>query len=345
MHRALPKSVHREAFRSLRLVCGLALASLAAATPPSVAVRLRTIPRSEAVDGSVTLDCGQTSMKLTRQEIGSYEYRSALPVNSFGTCEFTVRGPEGQDYISRTIPITGARVVRQPVSRLQFFIMPKPAGFTWRYIRDGEASLGSTDADRAIGYFEPAYQALTSDNTEEYRLRATYGYANGLQRACLTLGYATCQPARRLYDSLLAVFSDHHWQAQYGLSLARLQKERGDTLDQERNSLYGQIPRLVQDADFVTAADLARRGIVELNQDPEGFRDVGLTRKRLLADAGDAYLKASLDAEAKGDMGKARELLLKADEQFAQLQRPDPTTAGNIALARSKIENLQQEVH
>ncbi len=312
--------------------------SVAAATSLTLDVRIRLIPDAQPTDASVVLQCdANLPVVLLRRAPGSYEYHGALYLARATTCEFLLSGQPNADYVARSVKVAGQTLMERPRSTLQFFLSLRPSEFTWRYVKDGERYINDESPDRTIGYFEPAYAALTSDNTDDYRVLATYGYANGLQRACMRLGYMSCGVARQRYDSLLKLFSERSWSIRCGLTRQRLEQERGDTLDKERNVLYGQIPSLVGEGDFLPAAHLALRGLGELEQDPKGFRDVGLTRKRLLTDAGDAFTKAGLESESQGDSGQALELFGAANEQLAQIKNPDGQVAKSLALVRAKL--------
>ena len=323
--------------------CGSFLAGMPAARADvAITARLRSVATAAAVEGTITVVCtGLEPVVLVKGAGGTHSYQGPLSVGRSGSCEVTLEGTAGTGYVSRNVVLTAAAVARRPRASFEFFLMQKPPEFNYRYLKDGDRYLSDSKPDRAIGYFEPAYAALGSENTDDYRLLATYGYANGLQRACLALEYATCSEARQLYRRLVDLFSERLWTTHCGISKERLNKESGDTLDKERNSLYGQIPGLVQQGEYLPAAHLAVLGLAEVVQDPQGFADVGLTRKRLLADGGDAFLKAALESESRGENAKAKELFGKASELLEQIRNPDSLAAGNIALARAKAKTAE----
>lgn len=311
----------------------------ASATSLALDIGIKLVPSARLADVGVELHCdGNPPVALRRRSPGSYSYSGQLALERGTACEFQLSGEAATDYVPRTVRVPALLLIQRRRVTFQFFVCHRPTELTWRYVKDGDRYINDDFPDRTIGYFEPAYDALAEGNSDDYRLLATYGVANGLQRACIILKYMSCPTARQRYDSLLRLFEARGWKTRDGISLDRLKKERDDTLDEERNSLYSQIPRLIGKGDYLPAAHLALQGLTEAEQDPQGFRDVGLTRTRLLTDAGDAFAKEGLRSETEGDTAKAREHYTAAMEQFLAIKNPDAQTAKSIALVKSKLE-------
>ncbi len=312
------------------------------AGPARVNVRLRAVTTAESLSGTVTMQCGDgESVALSRKGPGAYVYVGDVSEGAGAVCEFALQGPQGAPYLARTARLFATALLRRSPAALQLFIASPLPELTFVYVHGGDRYADDPEPDRAMAYFLPAYEALAPDNSDEMRFRATYGYARALQRACISRGYDSCGAARQLYGRLLDLFAEHGWTTQYGVSKASLIKESDDTSAKERIVLYSEIPRLAEKGQFQQAGDLALRGLADLDEDPEGFRDVGLTRERLLTDAGDAYLKAGISSNAKGDTAAARVSFTKANEQFSSMTKPDAATAANWALTKTKLDELR----
>lgn len=156
--------------------------------------------------------------------------------------------------------------------------------------------------------------------------------------------YDNCERAFNLFQKLLALYENRNYRKIFGdlkISKDNLTKSLNDLEMRDNNVKYSRISELFKEKRYLEAANLSAEGIEDFEKNPEVFSKIGLTKDRLLTDAGVSYLKEAEKAEKKfAPPDEIQNLLENAQEFLKEVKVPDSTTKSNINIIKKKLKKL-----
>jgi len=312
-----------------------------------ILVKLEELDNGNPIDAkAISIEVEGNSEELVRKRTGLYEFKGSLETNGLEVCEFNIKLQE--PFFNRLVKVKGDRFKQKVASSFTFSIA-KQAQFTYAYLDRGLKYFDLQKFDSALSHFEIAYNKEGRSleavrDIDMYAIKLGYNYARSLHNTCIHLKYDTCDLSIGLYDKLLELYDSENYKRIFkDLRIDRdtLMRARKDLEEIGPQSKYRRISNLFSEGRYLEAATLAAEGLNDLEKNPEVFNKIGLTKNRLLNDAGVSYLKAAEEAEKKGYTPDEIQKLLEASREILkEIKSPDNITKSNLNIIEEKLKRL-----
>jgi len=297
------------------------------------------------IDVRIRITTDEDSEEMVRKKLGLYEFKSTLGSNGAEIIDFLIEAQS--PFSSRTIRVKGSEFKGKRKSVT--FSVGKGQGteFTYKYLNNGLKYFDLNRFDSALAYYELAYenkgQSLDPNaaNINMFAVQLGFNYAKALHNTCINLNYDTCDLSAKLFKQLLVLFDSGNHRKVF--EVARISREN---LTAPQNDLamigpiikYSKISKLYSEGKYNASAALASEALEDYETNPEVFQKIGLTKDRLLQDAGVSSLKAAEKAKAEAaPSDQIQSILENAREYLKDIKTPDKTTKSNLAIINQKL--------
>jgi len=319
--------------------------SYARAAHLNISVKLRCLATDECIDAEVGICTEGISAEFEQKRAGEYQFEGTLGPEDLQICEFNLHTQN--PFFSRTIPIRIGSFEEEVRKSFKFYIANASTEFTYGYLRDGLKYFARQDYDRALAHYEVAF-IMTGQNVDsmsrditEYSINLAYNYARALHNSCIHLKYNNDDLAIELFQRLIRLYEHYKkFFTRLHITKSYLTGALNDLSKNKKIVKYGRIPVYFAKGKYLEAANLATEGLGDFQTNSKVFCKIGLTKDRLLTDAGVSYLKAAEKMEKTGASAyEVRTLLISSQEFLSEVKALDPIkTKKNLEVIGMKLQ-------
>ncbi len=317
----------------------------------NISVKLTDVDNRKPINAKVILETNEHSGELFSKRAGMYEFKGSMGPDHLESYEFIIEAQE--PYANRNIKIRGDSL-KGKVERSFDFSIAKDKGteFTYQYLGKGYKYFDSNQFDSALAYYETAYATKGASLDDEaghridmFDIQLVFNYARALHNTCIILRYDTCDSSAAFFNKMLSLYDHGRYKrifSNLGIRREELTKVINDLAAVAPIKKYSRISVLFKAGMYEEAAFLAAEGLQEYEENPQVFSNIGLTKNRLLTDAGVSSLKAAeIGEKTSVSPEEIKKLLEDSRGYLKEISSPNNRTKTNLSIIEKKLNKFE----